>query len=211
VTDDDELRARLRAVDPASSLPPADPARVARLLEDTMSRPTDSDVLTESAESGTRRRSPLTWLAAAAAVVVISGVGAYALLQGGADTSPGPGAVVRQATVTQLTAPPAVAAKCMVPNARILAGQTLAFDGTVESIADGVVTLVPTHFYTGEETDRVTVEAPSADLQALIGAVQFEEGGRYLVSATDGNLTVCGFSGPYTDNLAALYAEAFPG
>ena len=34
---DDELLARLRAADPAASLPPADPSRVARLLEDTMS------------------------------------------------------------------------------------------------------------------------------------------------------------------------------
>ena len=40
--DDPELRDRLRAADPASSLPPADPTRVARLLEDTMSSATDT-------------------------------------------------------------------------------------------------------------------------------------------------------------------------
>ena len=40
---DDELLARLRAADPAASLPPADPDRVARLLEDTMSHDTELD------------------------------------------------------------------------------------------------------------------------------------------------------------------------
>ena len=66
---DDELLARLRAVDPASSLPAADPDRVARLLEDTM----DNDLLTESRETGARNRGPLTWLVAAAAALIIAG------------------------------------------------------------------------------------------------------------------------------------------
>jgi hypothetical protein len=56
----DELFARLRDADPAAALPPADPDRVARLLEDAMSH----DTMTESRETGTRGRSPLTWLAA---------------------------------------------------------------------------------------------------------------------------------------------------
>ena len=52
-------------------------------------------------------------------------------------------------------------------------------------IAGGVVTLKPTHFYTGDPTDLVRVEAPAAaDLRALIQAVKFENGERYLVSAT---------------------------
>ena len=57
MSDDDELRARLRAADPASSLPPADPERVARLLEDVMS----TELTTEYRETGTRNRGPLTW------------------------------------------------------------------------------------------------------------------------------------------------------
>ena len=40
--DDLELLARLRAGDPAASLPPADPHRVARLLEDIMRETTDT-------------------------------------------------------------------------------------------------------------------------------------------------------------------------
>ena len=42
--EDPELLARLMAADPAAHLPPADPSRVARLLEDTMNTPhTEAD------------------------------------------------------------------------------------------------------------------------------------------------------------------------
>ena len=92
-----------------------------------------------------------------------------------------------------------------------MTAQSLVVDATVESISGGVVTLSPTRFYAGEETDLVTVSEPSGDLQMLLAGVEFEEGGRYLVSATDGQVTLCGFSGPYTERLAAVYDEAFAG
>lgn len=206
---DDELRARLRAADPASSLPPADPSRVARLLEDTMSNDTTTPVVPESRETGARSRGPLTWLVAAAAVLLIAGVGIFGLTGRDSGTPQVPSAAPGR-SVTTLHAPAAGATgKCMVPNARVLSTQGVAVDATVASISDGVVTLVPTHFYAGDPTDVVKVEAPSADLQALIGATEFEQGGRYLVSATDGTVTVCGFSGPWSRDLAALYQQAF--
>ncbi|RZI79971.1 MAG: hypothetical protein EOO67_19905, partial [Microbacterium sp.] len=69
---DDETRRLLRAVDPARSLPSADPVRVAALLEDTMSQPVD-----EAPSKPTRSR----WLilggvAAAAAVATVVAIGA---------------------------------------------------------------------------------------------------------------------------------------
>ncbi|GAW50766.1 MULTISPECIES: hypothetical protein [unclassified Nocardioides] len=205
---DDELRARLRASDPAASLPPADPTRVARLLEDVMS----TELTTENRETGTHDRGPLTWLVAAAAVLIIAGVGLFGVLSHDDDPAAPPTAVDDK-TVTELSAPGVAAynAKCMVPNAEIVSQQTLAFDGTVTMLADGVVTLAPSHWYAGAETDLVRVQAPAQDMQQLVGAVEFEEGGRYLVSATDGQVTVCGFSAPYSADLAAVYAEAFPG
>ena len=78
VDDDADLRARLREADPAASLPPADPAGVDRLLEDAMTH----DELGESRADGTRGRSRLTWLVAAAAAVVIVGVGLFVLTRG---------------------------------------------------------------------------------------------------------------------------------
>lgn len=203
---DDELRQRLQASDPAASLPPADPDRVARLLEDVMS----TELTTENRETGTHDRSPLTWLVAAAAAVIIAGAGLFAVLQLNDDPETPPTAAT---TVTTLSAPDpaAYAAKCMVPNAEVLAQQTVAFDGTVTSIDGGGVMLTPTTWYAGEPTDKVSVEAPSADMQQLLSAVSFEEGGRYLVSATDGRVTLCGFSAAYSDDLAAIYTQAFPG
>lgn len=208
---DDELLARLRSVDPASSLPPADPIGVARLLEDTMSDLIDHvDETDPTPQTGTHGRNPLTWLVAAAAVLIIAGVGAFGLLNNdsGPDQVPSAGS---DPTMTHLSArAQGASGKCMVPNAELLSTQTLAFAGTVQEITDGVVTLEPTRFFTGEVTDLVEIEAPSADLQELVGAVKFEVGGRYLVSATDGQVTVCGFSGAATPELTDLYDQAFP-
>ena len=213
---DDRLDERLRAADPASTLPPADPAWVARLLGDTMGH----DVQTESRETGTHNRSPLTWLVAAAAAVIILGAGIFAVINGvqGPDEPRTPAAGsdpgTSEPTVTELNAPgtEAYTARCAVPNARVLSGAAVAFDGTVDSISGGLVTLTPGHWYAGDETDAVTVEAPSDELQRLIMAVDFTEGGRYLVAADqDGNLMVCGYSSRYSDSLAKLYGEAFAG
>jgi hypothetical protein len=208
---DDELRHRLQASDPAASLPPADPDRVARLLEDVMS----TELTTENRETGTHDRSPLTWLVAAAAAVIIAGVGLFAVLHlnddSGTPSASTPAAT--EPTVTHLSAPDAAAyaAKCMVPNPEVVGEQTVAFDGTVTSITGDVVTLSPTTWYAGDPTDTVEVQAPSADMQRLLSAVSFEQGGRYLVSATGGRVTLCGFSAAYSDDLAAIYRQAFPG
>lgn len=205
--EDATLRARLRESDPAASLPPADPHRVARLMEDVMS----TELTTESRETGTHGRSPLTWLVAAAAVLIIAGVGAFGLLNHDSEPDAPPPAAADHQTVTELTAPGPEAdqARCMVPNAEILGGQSLAFDGTVASLADGAVTLTPTHWYAGDPTDLVRVRAPAAQLRELVGAVRFRDGGRYLVSATDGRVSVCGLSAPYSAKLADLYERAF--
>jgi hypothetical protein len=214
--DDDQLAARLRAADPASDLPPADPSRVARLLEGAMAH----DLQTESRATGTHNRSPLTWLVAAAAAVIIVGVGIFAVVNGtgGPDQPSGPVAgsdpTAGEPSVTELSAPGAEAytSRCAPPNARLLSTAAIAFEGTVESISGSRVTITPTHWYAGDPTDVVTVEAPSADMQKLLMAVRFEDGGRYLVAAdSEGNLLVCGYSARYSSSLADVYGEAFGG
>lgn len=211
--DDPALRRRLAAVDPAASLPPADPAGVDRLLEETMNSTVDDEVLTAgSRETGTRGRGPLTWLVAAAAVVLIAGAGVFALVHDGPGDPPP--TVAPQPTVTDLEAPDAAAysGRCMAPNADLLAQQTFAFEGTVQQVEGSAVTLKVTHSYTGDASDLVRVTAPDRNLfRALVEAVSFRDGGRYLVSATDGQVTACGFSAEYSPRLAALYAQAFPG
>ena len=204
----DELRQRVQAADSAASLPPADAERVARLLEDVMS----TELTEENRETGTRGRSPLTWLVAAAAVLIIVGVGVVAV-RGLTDDSAPPPVAGGTPTVAHLAAPDAAAysAKCLVPTAEVLAQQEVAFDGTVSSISDDTVTLDVSHWYAGGSADQVGVQAPAEELQELVGAVKFHAGGRYLVSASNGQVTVCGFSAPYSADLAAVYAQAFPG
>jgi hypothetical protein len=228
MTDDDQdLRDRLRALDPAVSLRPADPTRVARLLEHTMSDDLDNDI-PETRQTGVYERSRLTWLVAAAAVLLIAGVGAFVLLERDTQDVPaaGPGGATGQsggatgqsggaadaATVTTLAVPANVgAAKCAVPSAEILARQEPAFEGVVDDISDGIVTLSPTTFYSGEPTDIVRVEAPPEVLGQLLLSVEFEVGERFLVSAFDGQVSVCGYSAPWSPELEQLYVEAFPG
>jgi hypothetical protein len=200
----DELFARLRDADPAAALPPADPHRVARLLEDAMSH----DTMTESRETGTRGRSPLTWLVAAAAVALIAAAGGFALLSRHSDPVPPPTAA--EPTVTELTMPETSSGRCMVPSADVLKGAAYAFDGTVIAIENDTATLEVDQWYAGDQTDQVDVDQSGSDLSSLILAPVFEEGQRFLVAGTqDGSVIVCGFSAPYSADLADLYAEAF--
>lgn len=201
---DDELRQRLRSADPASALPPGDPAGVARLVEDVMS----TELTTENRETGTRERSPLTWLVAAAAVLVIAGVGIVGVRALTDDPAPDP--VASDETSLELAVPEsAPTAKCMVPNAEALAPADVAFDGTVTSIEGDNVTLEPTTWYVGGPATFVVLDAPSEQMQEVASGVSFEVGGRYLVSAVDGDVTLCGFSAPYDPQLAAVYQQAF--
>ncbi len=220
--DHEDLRALLQSADPASSLPQADPTRVARLLEDTM-----TDELTdESRADGTHDRSRLTWIVAAAAAVLILGGVFFAVGSDRGDDAPAPSAGDAPSSeaggevppvdapvrsVTELTVAAAAAnGKCLVPEAApdVVAKQETVFDGTVESISGSAVTLVPTRFYAGDPTDVVVVQAPGQQMDALLSAVTFEEGKRYLVAATDGRVTLCGFSAEYSDSLAAVYEQA---
>jgi hypothetical protein len=215
VTDEhDELRARLRAADPAASLPRSDPDRVARLLEETM---TDTTTTEPRAEAAPGRR-PLTWLVAAAAIVLIAGVGAFALTnrpddRGGPAAGTDPGSEASSdASVTALRAPGAAASsgRCLPVTADALAGAAVAFDGTVEEIEGDLVTLRAGTWYAGPETDLVTVKGPSENLQALLAAVDFQDGQRYLVAASPGGrVMVCGFSAPYSPRLERIYDRAF--
>lgn len=150
----------------------------------------------------------MPWLVATVAGLVLLAVGGYWLA--GADDADDPDASQSEAapTVTRLDAPTA-AGRCMVITADLLRNQTLAFDGSVTGIADGVATLEVTTWYAGGDTDVVEVNAPAADLTTVIGTPQFEVGERYLVAATDEKVAACGMSATYSDELAALYTEAF--
>lgn len=191
---DDAIRDLLGANDPARDLPPVDAAALAELLEETMSQPTNESIAPKQP-----RRTNLILGAAAATVALAVGTGVV-ISHGGGDKP----AVA--ATTTKLTAA-AAQGKCKVPSTDVVAGQELAFEGTVVSIKDGVVTLDPSKFYKGPATDRVTVDEPDLNMSEM--PVEFIVGEKYIVGATDGFVSICGLSGPATDELRSLYDEAF--
>lgn len=111
-----------------------------------------------------------------------------------------------------LTADASSAGKCAMPNAETLAGFDTAFEGTVTSLADGTATLAVDQWYAGGDgADTVTVTTPSEQLSDLLSAVEFEADQTYLVSATDGRVTLCGFTAEKSAELEGLYQAAFAG
>ena len=213
--EDPQLRALLGQADPARSLTPADPEGLARLLEDTMSQDLETRPELEQTTE-LRRRGPLAWLVAAAAVAVIAG-GGYAAVsamqdngtvqQAGPSTSPVE--PVDEPTVVTLQAPTAVSGKCAALTPELLGSAEVAFAGTVTAVDGDVVTLTPTETFAGESAQEIEVVGMSPDLRALGGQPEFVVGGTYLVSATGGQVSACGFSGPATPQLQKLYDGAF--
>jgi hypothetical protein len=205
--DDRDLLARLRAVDPAASLPPAGPAEVARLAEDAMNQPLDTPDVTEPTPLEPRRSRPQLWIAVAAAAAVAVFVGFLALrpTDRGDDPVAAPGP-----TVSHLDVAP-VAGRCAPVTAEVLQQQEVAFDGVVTKLGDGMATLEVSHWYRGAPTDVVEIRAPGLDQRQLLDVVAFQVGDRYLVAGHDGSVAPCGASGAYSDQLAGLYAQAFGG
>jgi hypothetical protein len=208
MSDDDELQARLRAADPAADLAPADPDGVVRLVADV----TSTELTSENRATGTHGRSRLTWLVAAAAVGAIA-IGSVFAVRAWRDDEPAPTAGDYSATklITFLTVPSTPAARCAMPSAELLSSADVAVDGTVAALEDGSATIKPEHWYAGTPTDDLYVQAPTPELERLLGATDLRVGGRYLLAANQDVLMVCGLSGPYDERLAALYAEAFEG
>lgn len=197
--EDAELLARLKEADPASFLPPLDPVRVAALLDHA----TQGGATVVHLDAG-RERRPLTWLVAAAAVVVLLGVGALVLTDRGDDT---PEIAAPAPERTELTLPTA-AGKCLPATAEAIATKDLVFAGTVTAVSDGTATLVPTDVYVGAPADTVSVIQPPSS-PTLDGGFTFGVGEEFLIAATGGQVVGCGLSGPATSGLKALYAEAF--
>lgn len=114
-------------------------------------------------------------------------------------------------TSLELIVPAAQAGRCMVPNVENLTAQDTAFEGVVTAVADGAATLDVTDSFKGEDVATAVVAAPSQVLQDLLVAVDFEVGQTYLVSSLDGQVSLCGLSGPKDEQLSALYQQAYAG
>jgi len=196
----DDLRVRLARLDPASALDPVESPRAPELLERIMSTP----VLTtpETPPAPRRGISPVGWLAAAAAAALVLGAAAVSL---NSESTP-----TKAPTVLSLTLPSSnVMQSCIAFDAQFLKGMSPAFAGTVTSVGDGKVVLDADHWYAGEPADRVELALPDPNTSATLDGVAFEVGKRYLVTAAEGNVNGCGFSGLATTELENAFKEAF--
>lgn len=214
----DELRARLAAADPARPGGPAhavdeSPAVVSTRIEEAVmtTRVTHNPTRSSGDGSGARpNASRSRWLAAAAAIVLVTAAAAAAVVGGVGDEARDS----RSGRTVALTVPGAdTMASCLPFDVGFLREMPLAFSGTATAVTDDEVALEVDRWYKAGPTQReaasVTLSVPGGAASVALDGVEFTEGERYLVTATDGQVNGCGFSGPATPELTAAYQKAF--
>lgn len=206
---DDDLRARLSRIDPAPAGTPVDPVagpRARELVErimQTLDTPSSDDLAVR------RRRGPVLLLASAGGLAALVGgvlvlgapFGEQQTLPRGEDPT----------TTLALEAPAGdLAASCMMFSVDVLREMPVALSGTVTAVEPGSVTLDVDRWYRGGDADRVTITVPENNSVALDG-VDLRSGERYLLTATNGTVNGCGYSGPAGPQLESAFADAFGG
>lgn len=187
---DDDLRNRLAAANPVPPTEPVDPAgsdRARTLMEDIMS--------TETVQPRPTRRSYR--LVSAVAAVLVVAVGVAAVFTGGRE----------EPLVLSADGGDSMA-MCLVYDPAILAEQSVAFGGTVTALSDTTATFEVDRWFTGGDADTVEVNH-TPGFEALIGTPALEVGQRYLITAVDGVVNGCGYSGPATPGYEADFEAAF--
>lgn len=154
------------------------------------------------------RRPSIHLIGAAAAAVLVVALGAFAVMRDdGTESSTMHLALAgSEPGATSMTS-------CIAFSADLLADMDTAFDGTVTSTSGGAVTLAVSRWYKGGDADAVELAVPGGGAGSTVSldGVEFIDGERYLVSATDGSVNLCGFSGPWTAELEAAFVQAFSG
>jgi len=201
--DEQELNSRMRAADRARGTAPAD-SWIDDLVEATMTNETSTH----------EPRGRRTWVMAAAAAAVVATLGgAFALTQDddGNDDRDNTADAKPHKELALALAPTDAMQMCIEFSPAALEPLEIAFSGEAYEVDGETVRLAPDHWYRGGDgANDVVLTAGSPEL-LLEGGITFEEGERYLVAADDGQVATCGLSGPYTDEMAAAYDEAFGG
>ncbi len=199
----DELREQLARIDPMHSGVPTESTTEAssrELLEQIMSTPTEER---ERPQTSGRR----TWTIAVAAVAVLVVAIAGGLGLAGNEGTP---SIQDKAPIALDAGTEDLMAMCIVFSPEELERSAeLAFEGTVTAVEGNTVTLtVDTWFRGGDGTPEVVLNAPQG-MEALIGGFPFSVGDQYLISAQDGTVNYCGFSGAATPELRTAFESAF--
>ncbi len=202
-TPDDDLRARLRRLDPAGDLPvdPVSSPRAAASMERAMQ--------TLDTPATSQRPSRRWALAGAAALAAAAAGTAAVLLLGGGDPAPSAG----EATTLDLSlSEQAATASCIQFSEDVLAQMPVALAGTVTAVGEDEVVLEVDRWFAGGDADLVRLEVPGGigpEAAALWYGIDFQQGERYLVTATGGNVNSCGYTGPATPEIDAAFERAF--
>ncbi|MGH8946959.1 MAG: hypothetical protein ACRDVL_12525 [Acidimicrobiia bacterium] len=198
----DELRQRLARIDPmhpgVSTRSVTDESS-RRQLETIMSTPTKE----RPASAGAPNR---TWIPAVAAVAAL-----VVAVAGIITLGDGPGTTPQAAAPLELKAggEDAMASCIMFSPEELARVAEIAFEGRVTAVDGARVTLTVDHWFKGGgDITEVVLNAPLG-MEALIGGIPFAEGEQYLISAQDGNVNYCGFSGPSTPEFRAAFEAAF--
>jgi hypothetical protein len=225
---DDELRARLAEMDPLPISVPVAPYTSPR-TQDLLERVTTTHIDGKSPSNNERRRK-FSIVTAAAAAVIALGIVALGV------TSGGPTTLTKAKTTLTLKFPGAgtsmqamgiasdQAASCVPFSVPYLREASMAFAGTVTAVSDSTiptlsdmtVTLSVDHWYKGGTADIVTLTMMTGHAltpTTWVGVedgVEFVQGKRYLVTATNGTVNGCGFTMEATPELEKVFAEAFP-
>lgn len=215
----DDLRDRLRRLDPMHPdvpvEPPTTPSSRIR-LEQIMNTPLIEDGTAAGEPSPRPHRSgrpprfgafgrPGLIAAGLAAAAVVAVAGAAVVGQfgdGGADDAAPP----LELSLGDST----VMASCLPFDTDLLGTMSPAFAATATEVGDGTVTLDVDKWYAGGDAETVMLAAQPG-MQALIDGFDFVAGQQYLITAAQGTVNFCGFSGPATPELTAAFETAFGG
>lgn len=184
----EDLMGALHHADPAKNLPALAAWQIHVMKETAMTT-------TANPEAKKKRRALTAIVGASAVAVALIAVGVV---------------LSQPAGVTNLVTGPAIAAKCVTPDAETLKDSaTVAFHGTVTSIADGKVTLSADQVFTGDVHDTVVVGQGDPDGPSDGAAPLFEDGESYYVAAKGDTLLSCGYTSLDFPAQKDLYSAAF--
>ncbi len=156
-------------------------------------------------QPSTRRRfgRHIPILVGAAAAVVVAIVATFAVARDDGQTSSRQSLTIADAGTTM--------SSCLPFDVNFLADMPVAFAGTATEVTATSVTLEVDRWYRtdSEETDLVDVTVAADNTSAALDGVEFVTGQQYLVTATNGTVNGCGFSGPATPELESAFDEVF--
>ena len=182
----------------------ADPARTFRLADSWTSDQVEATMRTTPMEPKSRPRRWAPSLAAAATLAVIGG-GVYTFLGSNDPAS------TADATAMTLDVPTGTGTSinsCVPFDVPYLRDMPVAFSGSATEVGEESVTLEVDRWYKGGDADVVRLTNYDLNTVSLEG-FKFQEGDRYLITATDGTVNFCGYSGPWSQERADAFGEAF--